>query len=64
MEKFRMKNWYWGNYATKRGGRIYDDRGYLLRINNCDLEPYDEESHGWHNSEEWKERKQERYTLE
>jgi len=47
MKKYRMKTWYWGNYTTmpeiKREG-----------WNIKDLEPYIEELHGWHHSEEAK----------
>lgn len=42
--KLRMKNWYWGNFVTKP----------LPFTSITDYEPYTEELHGWHHSEEFK----------
>lgn len=58
-EKFRMKSWYWGNYCTRnKNGDYIDEDGKKMCPNNyfspADLEPYIEEEHGWHNSEEYK----------
>lgn len=50
-----MKNWYWGNYATKKKDNIYiDDGGHVLNISDSEMEEYNEEQHGWHHSEEYK----------
>ena len=42
--KVRFKDWYWGNYCMAPENAV-------LPIG---FEPYDEEKHGWHNSEEFK----------
>ncbi len=42
--KLRMKTWYWGNYVTRP----------LPYTKLSDYEPYIEELHGWHHSEEYR----------
>jgi len=56
-QKFRMKSWYWGNYCVQlENGRYLDNTGNFMSEGTyfcpIDLEPYIEEEHGWHNSEE------------
>ena len=54
-KKYRMRSWYWGNYATKVKDNIYrDDRDISLHISDKDMEEYLEKDHGWHHSEEYK----------
>jgi len=45
--KYRYKTWYWGKYTT-----ISEIKKEKWNIN--DFEIYDEEIHGWHNSDEYK----------
>lgn len=46
--KIRFKTWYWGNYE------IADRLPEPWPGQEPDWELYDEEKHGWHNSEEAK----------
>jgi len=55
----RMSSWYWGNYYRQLpSGKWIDQNGHILGdskyFNAKDLEPYIEEEHGWHHSEEYK----------
>lgn len=54
IHKFRMPGWYWGNYCVKTPTGKFTLNGKPFVINENDLEPYVEEAHGWHNSEEFK----------
>ena len=47
MTKYRYKTWYWGKFTTMKEIK---SEGWNLK----DFEVYDEELHGWHNSEEYK----------
>ena len=59
MEKYRVKSWYWGNYCVQlENGTWIDNNNTIISNKNNyfnleDLEPYNEEEHGWHNSEEY-----------
>jgi len=58
-KKYRMSSWYWGNYVIQlANGRWEDNHGKGLSESKffsiADLEPYIEEEHGWHHSEEFK----------
>ena len=57
-QKFRMKSWYWGNYCVQlECGKWIDNwkrpcsEGTHFKVK--ELEPYIEEEHGWHHSEEY-----------
>lgn len=54
--KFRTKTAYWGNYFTK--AEVIKEG-----ISEKDLEVYNEEDHGWHNSEEFKNGKLSPYNI-
>ena len=64
--KFRMASWYWGNYCTQTpSGKWVDQNGCFIGESNYfvprDLEPYIEDEHGWHHSEEYKNGQKEPY---
>lgn len=44
--KIRFRTWYWGNFVLEGEG------GFTLEQDGFEL--YDEEKHGWHNSDEFK----------
>ncbi len=44
MQKLRIATWYWGNFVTRP----------LKHTKRTDYELYNEEKHGWHRSEEFK----------
>ena len=46
-ELVRYKTWYWGKFITIVEAKKIDP-------NLVDFEEYNEEKHGWHNSEEFK----------
>lgn len=48
--KIRHKNWYWGKYIFS-GESLNSNR---ITLKDKDFEIYEEEKHGWHNSEEFK----------
>lgn len=48
--KIRYKTWYWGNYVYS-GATVDSSR---VTLNSSGFELYDENTHGWHNSEEYK----------
>ena len=57
-KKYRMKSWYWGNYCVQlENGKWIDNNGIFIGLssyfNPKELEPYIEEEHGWHHSEEY-----------
>jgi hypothetical protein len=54
--KVRFITWYWGNFclATKKESEALP-KGFEI---------YNEDLHGWKNSEEWKERKKEQFKNE
>lgn len=45
-KKIRYKTWYWGNYTLE------GQHGFTLKLEG--FEEYNEELHGWKNSEEFK----------
>ena len=47
MTRYRMKTWYWGNFQQSKS--ITTENGRKIT-----LQKYEEEDHGWHNSEEFK----------
>lgn len=59
-KKYRMSSWYWGNYCVQlENGRWIDNFGSFIGtinqyFNPKDLEEYIEEEHGWHHSEEFR----------
>lgn len=51
--KIRLNTWYWGNW-------VYEgEHGFKLSEKGFEL--YDEEKHGWHHSEEYKNGQKEKY---
>jgi hypothetical protein len=48
--KIRFKTWYWGNFIYS--GSKMD--GSIVTLETSGFEIYDEEKHGWKNSEEFK----------
>lgn len=52
--KIRYKTWYWGKYILN--GQYLD--GNRITLKDRDFEIYDEEKHGWHNSEEFKKQRE------
>lgn len=48
--KIRYKNWYWGKFIFE-GDYLDSNR---ITLADKDFEIYDEEKHGWHNSEDFK----------
>lgn len=55
--KIRLNTWYWGKYIYE--GQSLDGSKITLKSDNFEL--YDEEKHGWHNSEEYKNGRKEPY---
>ena len=48
-KRIRYKTWYWGNWVWE--GSSLDNSVVTLQTEG--FEEYDEEKHGWHNSEEF-----------
>lgn len=47
--KLRYKTWYWGKYVLE-GDKL---DGSIITRDTDGFELYDEDQHGWHNSEEY-----------
>lgn len=56
-KKYRYPNWYWGNYIQWQDRRWVNHNGQTfppMQVDLKEMEEYDEQRHGWHNSEEAK----------
>jgi len=56
LTRYRYPNWYWGRYITKQGRTKWVDESGKeypsTKVNLSEMEIYEEEKHGWKNSEE------------
>ena len=53
--KIRLESWYWGNYYWSDSAIVKKNHWAIGKsCHGYKFEEYNEEKHGWHNSEEYR----------